>query len=182
MEIISLLPFFIFLLFVFLTIYRTKQRLKTLEKSKKTKAEPKKVLLKSQEAETEKKPGWKNILIDAYEQILREIKEAKEKREQKQAGYDIPERMKDKPKLSTILWEKEMLIPSPPPIPPKEIKKKKPTSVSPKPELVQAKEPEAIKADLPLIEKPTIRDLRKAVVWSEILAPPVALRENQDPF
>jgi hypothetical protein len=181
MEIISLLPFFIFLLFVFLTIYRTKQRLRNLSKPSEKIIKPKKILLKSEKNKQDKKPGWKNILLDAYEQIQREIKTAQEK---KQAQYDKPEKAPEKSKPDTLLWEKEALIPTPPPIPiSKEIKKKKAAPPPPiKPEFVKLQEPKVVKADLPLIKKPTIRDLRKAVVWSEILAPPVALRENQDIF
>lgn len=173
MEIISLLPFFIFLLFVFLTIYRTKQRLKNLAKSKN-------IRLKPEESGKEKKSGWKNILIEAYEQIQREIKAAQE---QKQANkYDKSEKVPDKSKSSTLLWEKKALIPSPPPIPSKDIKKKKAATPSGISELVKVQEPKVVKPDLPLIQKPTVQDLRKAIVWSEILAPPVALRENQDIF
>jgi 5-formyltetrahydrofolate cyclo-ligase len=172
MEIISLLPFFIFLLFVFLTIYRTKQRLKNLAKSKN-------IRLKPEESGKEKKSGWKNILIEAYEQIQREIKAAQEK---KQAKYGTSEKAPDQSQSSTLLWEKEALIPSPPPIPSKDIKKKKTATPSRKSELVKVQEPKIVKPDLPLIQKPTVQDLRKAIVWSEILAPPVALRENQDIF
>jgi hypothetical protein len=171
MEIISLLPFFIFLLFVFLTIYRTKQRLKNLAKSKN-------IRLKPEKNAKEKKSGWKNILIEAYEQIQREIKAAQE---QKQANkYDKSEKVPDK--SSTLLWEKEALIPSPPPIPSKDIKKKKAATPPGKRESIKVKEPKVVKPDLPLIQKPTVQDLRKAIVWSEILGPPVALRENQDIF
>ena len=179
MEIISLLPFFIFLLFVLLTIYRTKQRLKTLAKSNNNIAKPKKIFLKSEKNAKEKKSGWKNILIEAYEQIQREIKAAQE---QKQTTYGKPEKGPEKSKSSTLLWEKETLIPSPPPIPSKDIKKKKAAPPPRKPELVKVQEPKVIKPDLTLIQKPTVQDLRKAIVWSEILAPPVALRENQDIF
>jgi hypothetical protein len=181
MEIISLLPFFIFLLFVFLTIYRTKQRLRNLSKPSEKIIKPKKFLLKSEKNKQDKKSGWKNILLDAYEQIQREIKTAQE---QKQAQYDKPGKAPETSKSDTLLWEKEALIPTPPPIPiSKEIKKKKAAAPPPiKPEIVKLQEPKVIKADLPLIKKPTIQDLRKAVVWSEILAPPVALRENQDIF
>jgi len=180
MEIISLLPFFIFLLFVFLTIYRTKQRLKNLSKPSKKIIKPKNFLLKSEKNKQDKKSGWKNILLDAYEQIQREIKTAQE---QKQAQYDKPEKVPETSKPDTLLLEKKALIPTPPPIPfSKEIKKKKAAEPPIKPELVKLQEPKVVKGDLPLIKKPTIQDLRKAVVWSEILAPPVALRENQDIF
>jgi hypothetical protein len=177
MEIISLLPFLIFLLFVFLTIFRTKQKLKNLSKSNKNTT--KKFPLKSETNEKEKKSGWKNILTEAYEQIQREIKTA---REEKQAKYNLPEKAQKTLKSSTVLWEKELLIPAPPPIPLKKIKKKKAAPLPPKPELVKLKEPTVVKTDPFSIKKPTIKDLRKAVVWSEILAPPVALRENQDLF
>jgi hypothetical protein len=179
MEIISLLPFFIFLLFIFLTIYRTKQRLKNLSKSSSNISKPKKIRLRPGKNDEEKKTGWKNILIDAYEQIQREIKTAQEK---KQAGYDKSEKVPDQSQSSTLLWEKEALIPSPPPIPSKDIKKKKTGPAPRKSELVKVQEPKVVKPDLLLIQKPTVHDLRKAIVWSEILSPPVALRENQDIF
>ncbi len=179
MDIISLLPFFIFLLFVFLTIFRTRQRLKSLAKSNKKNTKSRKPLLESKKSDGEK-PGWKSILIDAYEQIQREIKEAQK---QKETIYDKPERARKKTSPGTILWEKEPLIPSPPPIPSsKEIKKKKPSIPSEKPEIVSTQKLKAAKSVKPLIEKPTIQDLRKAVVWSEILAPPLALRKEEDPF
>lgn len=173
MEIISLLPFFIFLLFVFLTIYRTKQRLKNLTTSKN-------IRLKPAESGKEKKSGWKNILIEAYEQIQREIKAAQERKQANQYGKS--EKAPETSKPTTILWEKESLIPSPPPIPLKEIKKKKTATPPRKSELAKVQEPKVVKPDLPLIQKPTVQDLRKAIVWSEILGPPVALRENQDIF
>jgi preprotein translocase subunit YajC len=179
MEIISLLPFFIFLLFVFLTIYRTKQRLKNLAKSSSNISKSKKIRLKSGKNDEEKKTGWKNILIEAYEQIQREIKAAQEK---KQPKYHKSEKAPETSKPTTILWEKETLIPSPPPIPSKEIKKKKTAPAPRKPESVKVQESKDVKPHLPLIQKPTVQDLRKAIVWSEILAPPVALRENQDIF
>jgi hypothetical protein len=177
MELISLLPFLIFLLFVFLTIFRTKQKLKNLSKSNKntTKIFP----LKSATNEKEKKSGWKNILTEAYEQIQHDIKAAQEK---KRPGYDLPEKAQKTIKSSTVLWEKELLIPSPPSITSKEIKKKKTAPLPPIPESVKVQKPKLVKTDPFSIKKPTIKDLRKAVVWSEILAPPVALRENQDLF
>ncbi len=178
MEIISLLPFFIFLLFVFLTIYRTKQRLKNLAKSSSNISKSKKIRLRPGKNDEEKKTGWKNILIDAYEQIQREIKAAQDK---KQAD-DKSEKAPDQSQSSTLLWEKEALIPSPPPIPSKDIKKKKTAPAPRKPEPVKVQESTDVKPHLPLIQKPTVQDLRKAIVWSEILAPPVALRENQDIF
>jgi hypothetical protein len=177
MEIISLLPFLIFLLFVFLTIFRTQQQLKSLSKSNKNTT--KKFPLKSETNEKEKKSGWKNILTEAYEQIQREIKAAQEER---QAKYDLPEKAQKTLKSSTVLWEKKLLIPSPPPIPSKEIKKKKAAPLPLKPEFVELQKPKMTETDPFSIKKPTIKDLRKAVVWSEILAPPVALRENQDLF
>jgi hypothetical protein len=179
MEIISLLPFFIFLLFVFLTIYRTKQRMKNMAKPNRNIAKSEKILLKSEKNEQDKKFGWKNILIDAYEQIQRGIKEAQE---QKKAQDDKPEKALKSSKPDTPFSEKEALIPIPPPIPSKEIKKKTTTPPPIKPEFGKAQEPKVVIADLPLTGKPTVKDLRKAVVWSEILAPPVALRENQDIF
>jgi hypothetical protein len=179
MEIISLLPFFIFLLFVFITIYRTKQRLKSLAKPNNKIDRPKKAILNSKQRQEEKKTGWKNILIEAYEQIQREIKAAQE---QKQGKYGKFQKEQKKSEPGTILWEKETLIPSPPPIPSKDIKKKKTTTPPQKPEIEKVQELKAVKADLPFTGKPTVKDLRKAVVWSEILAPPVALRENQDIF
>jgi hypothetical protein len=170
MELISLLPFLIFLLFVFLTIFRTKQKLKNLSKSKK-------LPLKLDTDKNEKKFGWKNILTEAYEQIQREIKTA---RAEKQAQYELPDKTRKTLKSSTVLWEKEMLIPSPPPIPSKEIKKKTVAPLPQTPELVKLQKPKAAKNDPFSIKKPTIKDLRKAVVWSEILAPPAALRKDQD--
>lgn len=181
MELISLLPFFIFLLFVLLTIYRTKQRVKNIGKSKKKVANPLKVIWKSKESEKEeKKTGWKNILLEAYEQVQREIKKAQE---QKRTKYEIPEKVAEQPKPISIKREKEPLIPSPPPIPVfKDTQKKTMVPPPSKPETVLVQETKAVKAAKPLIEKPTIQDLRKAVIWSEILAPPLALRENEDPF
>jgi hypothetical protein len=177
MELISLLPFLIFLLFVFLTIFRTKQKLKNLSKS--NKITTKKFSLKSDTNEKEKKSGWKNILTEAYEQIQREIKAAQK---EKQVKYDLPEKAPKTLKSSTVLWEKELLMPSPPPIPSMELIKKKVAPLPPKPELVKLQKPKVTKTDPFSIKKPTIKDLRKAVVWSEILAPPIALRENQDLF
>jgi hypothetical protein len=175
MELISLLPFLIFLLFVFVTIFRTKQKLKNLSKSKKNIS--KKFPLQLEPDKNEKKSGWKNILTEAYEQIQREIKTA---REEKQAQYDLPEKARKTLKSGTVLWEKKMHIPSPPPIPSKEIKKKTVAPLPQKPELVKLQKPKASKTDPFSIKKPTIKDLRKAVVWSEILAPPAALRKDQD--
>jgi hypothetical protein len=169
------LPLLIFLLFVFVTIFRTKQKLKNLSKSNKN--EPKKFPLKLETDKNEKKPGWKNILTEAYEQIQREIKSA---REEKQAKYELPEKARKTLKSSTVLWEKEMLFPSPPPIPSKEIKKKKVMPLTQKPEFMPSQELKMVKTDPLSIKRPTIKDLRKAVVWSEILAPPVALRKDQD--
>lgn len=181
MELISLLPFFIFLLFVILTIYRTKQRVKNLGKPKKKFANPLKVILKSKESEKEeKKTGWKNILLEAYEQLQREIKKAQE---QKRAKYEIPEKVAEQSKPVSILREKEPLIPSPPPIPVfKDTQKKKMVPPPSKPESASVQETKALKTAIPMIEQPTIHDLQKAIIWAEILAPPLALREKEDPF
>jgi hypothetical protein len=173
MEIISLLPFFIFLLFVILTIYRTKKKLKDLRKPDRNK--PNNLLLKSEKYEKEEKSGWKNILIDTYEQIQREIKTAQE---QKQAQYKIPEKVLEKPK-PTVLWEKDISIPSPPPLPSlKEIKKKKTALSSQKPDIAKMSEAKVFKT--PPAKKSSLKNLRKAVVWAEILAPPLALRKKHD--
>jgi hypothetical protein len=163
-EIISLLPFFIFLLFVIVTIYRTKKKFQDLGKSDRNISKTKRLPLKSEKNEKERKSGWRNILIDAYEQIQREIKTAQE---QKQAQYKIP--------------EKDVFIPPPPPIPySKEIAKKKAAVPSVKSATVKLPEAKIVKSDPAFTEKPTIKNLRKAVVWAEILSPPLALRKNND--
>jgi hypothetical protein len=178
MDIISLLPFIIFILFVGLTIYRTRQRLKSLGKPNKNIVKPKNLRLRSEKNEIVKKSGWKNIMIEAYEQIQEELRRVQEDKNK----YDKTGIRKETSKPA-ILWEKDLVIASPPPIPSsKETKKKKAASQSPKPELIKLQEPTVPKTDPFSIKEPTTNDLRKAVVWSEILAPPVALRENQDLF
>ncbi|MFO8085456.1 MAG: hypothetical protein R6U27_14185 [Desulfobacterales bacterium] len=182
MEIISLLPFLLFLVFVLIAIIRTKKKVKDYAESKKQSVKTKTGLFKSEKNEKKKQTGWKNILIDTLAEIQREIKAAQEKKQAKDSkSWETP----GKPLSSKLVWSKDSPVFQPPPIPSERTKKKIAPSSGRRPE--SAPKAEEIKApqtksDARSFKKPTIKQLQNAVLWSEILAPPVALRKDQDYF
>jgi hypothetical protein len=182
MEIISLLPFLLFLLFVLITIIRTKKKVKDYAESKKQSVRTKTSLFKAGKNEKKKQTGWKNILIDTLAEIQREIKAVQEKKQTKDSkSWETP----GKPLSSKLVWSKDSPVFQPPPIPSERTKKKIVTPSGPRPESApKTAEMKAfqIKSDSQSFKKPTIKQLRNAVLWSEILAPPVALRKDQDYF
>ncbi len=171
MDLESLLPVLfslIFLLVFFVSILRSLK--KVLEKAK-TPARS------GNELQTDRKPGWKDLLGNAFAHIQKEIKAAQERQEQLAMG--------EKPgggdnRRSNLVWDKNAPIPTPPPLPAMDAPKKKfraGETPAAKPDAVQA--PKTDPAAGPEFET-SPAELRKAVVWSEILAPPLALREDRD--
>lgn len=171
MEILSLLPILLFLLFVIATILRTKNKIKGFAGSKQQRSNPEMNFYKDRKGE-QKKSGWKNRLMDTVAEIQREIKKAQEEIH----GKD------EKPVKVSREFKSDI---QPPPVPPEKLRKKKTTPDVQKPHQVskpmEISEPK-IKPDLQPFANPTRQQLRNAVVWSEILAPPKALRKDQDNF
>jgi hypothetical protein len=172
MEILSLLPILLFLLFVIVTILRTKNKIKDLADSKQQRSNPEMNLYKSEKKGGKKQSGWRNRLMDTVAEIQREVKNAQG--EMRGKG--------EKP--VKVSYEAKTDF-QPPPVPFEKLRKKKTISDVQKPQQasqpVEISEPK-IKPDLLPFTNPTRQQLRNAVVWSEILAPPTALRKDQDNF
>lgn len=183
MDIFSLLPVLFFLLFVVITILRTRKRMKQLAKNGNRSPIQRSALSRSKKDLKEKQPGLKNILLDTLAEIQREIKASQEAKQQDTKTTKREKFTRDtlrKSVSSKLLWSKDSPAFQPPPLPSEKIKKKKtipqPQPVSKTTEVHETKP----KTPLESFRKPSIKQLRNAVVWAEILAPPIALRKDQD--
>ena len=175
MELTPFLPvlIFIFIFTIFVSIARNLKKI-----SKKSKKQP-----SSQNFPNYRKQGWNEFLGDAVIQIRKEIRAAQERQERLTREKSDPG-MK-RPRRSTLEWDKNAPIPSPPPLPVKDTQKQK-KQVRPSETKISGQStnetPEIAKPVPPPAIGKTAAELQKAVVWSEILAPPLALRKDQDPF
>ncbi len=178
MDLTAFLPVLftlIFFLFFFVSIVRSLKKI--AEKTKKPARSQHKL-------QTGKKTGWKDLFGDVVAQIQKEIKAAKEQQEQL-ARDKKATAGKGNTRQSKLVWDKNAPLPSPPPLPAAETRKKKirartPESQPQEPATPPA--PENATTVSPPIFETSADELRKAVAWSEILAPPLAMREDHDRF
>ncbi len=182
MDIIALLPFLLFLFFVLLSMFRIKNKLKKLGGSKQLPPRLRQDRIRNEKNEKSRATtGWKDMLFDIFEEIKREIKAAQEK---KQANDQNAEPMIKKSTPFKTEAVKDSPFFQPPPIPSRKPKTEPPSKAQPEAEFAgeSMKTPVSETGYAASFKNPTRRQLRNAVVWSEILAPPVALRKDQDHF
>lgn len=170
MDLESLLWIVVFLIYVASVFIK---RIRRPAKAKK-KAKPK-TAGRWQEKLTAFQAGIQGKFGDFMEEVKRELEASKQKDSKEQTG-----------------WEK--LFPPKEDEPDPVVEKTEPVEVPPEPirktvreevalrweDAVEKKEPVVLEKE-PLIEDLAygIQDLRRAVIWAEILAPPLALRDDQ---
>jgi hypothetical protein len=131
-------------------------------------------------------PKWKEKLNKFMSQVKQEIETAKQEDLEKETGWErfLP-REDDEPELAMADVTLEDLEPIRKETPPEKVvrvlEKTPSPKIKPAPVKVVAEsiEPTVLgKEILPKDLEFGIQDLRKAVIWSEILAPPLAMRYN----
>jgi hypothetical protein len=131
-------------------------------------------------------PKWKEKLNKFMSQVKQEIETAKQEDLEKETGWErfLP-REDDEPELAMADVTLEDLEPIRKETPPEKVvrvlEKTPSPKIKPAPVKVVAEsiEPTVLgKEILPKDLEFGIQDLRKAVIWSEILAPPLALRDE----
>ena len=123
---------------------------------------------------------WKQVLGDLITRIKKEMETAKKKTAESDKKIKTQRKPrpinKQPPQPPEVLWEKSMGTDKPP----QQAGRKKTAEIKPakpQPE-VSAPLPSEISESKNLSGKTSVRELRKAVVWSEVLAPPLALRKR----
>ncbi len=163
MDIFIFLPLIIFLFFVFVIRKIFKQAL-------------------SSKKSTVKDSPWKQILGDLATQIKQEMEASKKARDRADPERKTQRKLSlfKKQPLRPKALQKDALDLEKRPSLSKRTSRKKPPLIRPAKPL-----PEAAPSPTPEISQPKkftrkikIRELKKAVVWSEILAPPLALRKR----
>ena len=188
MEILGLLPVLMFFLFFGVVVYNILKGLKKF--SERTSQANKDYQRSYPKAGPDKKSGWKDLIGDAISQIQKEMEAARQQQarqqqeRQSQAGEKRPGAKAKEPSRTALVWDKNAPMPAPPPLPAEKRREKKPprTAKATRP----GTEPEQLPNQDIIQKKPgfpletTPEELRKAVIWSEILAPPLALRQDRE--
>ena len=188
MEFLGLLPVLMFFLFFGVVVYNIVKGLKKF--AERTNQANKDYQRSHPEAGSGKKSGWADILGDAVSQIQKEMEAARERQarqqqeRQRQAGEKRPGAKAKGSSRTALVWDKNAPMPVPPPLPAE--KKKAEKKLRPAKATRPGAEPQQLRDQDIIQESPgfaldtTPEDLRKAVIWSEILAPPLALRQDRE--
>jgi hypothetical protein len=195
MEFLSLLPVLMFFIFIAVIVLNIRKGLKKF--AERTRQADEDSIRSYPKDKPGKKPGWTEVLGDAISQVQKQLEAARQQQERQRKSLKrktgeqrlAKKRGDGKPEADSpvsLVWEKNAPVSAPPPLPSgkkkeeRESPRRSTRTRQPRREPEPLREKDGMQAESPFELKTTREELRKAIIWSEILARPLALRKERE--